>query len=102
MPRLLLLVPMLAAAMVGAWLARAAVVRWRDLKAAQTYELATEQRPLLLRAGGAVLCGICVTALTVALALEGRSGTQEARAVAAPRPAVPPSVGVARELPPVV
>ncbi|KQV18821.1 hypothetical protein [Kitasatospora sp. Root107] len=79
MPRPLLVVPLVLALAVGFWLTRAALVRWRDLKSAQTYELVAEQRPLLLRAGGAVLCGMCVTALTVAVALDGR-GVHPARA----------------------
>jgi len=89
MPRPLLVVPLLVAAVAGSWLARAALARWRDLRSAQTYELAAEQRPLLLRAGGAVVCGMCVTALMVVLALDGR-GTglaQQARAAAETAPA---------------
>lgn len=89
MPRPLLVVPLLAAALAGLWLARAALARWRDLKTAQTYELAAEQRPLLLRVGGAMVCGMCVAALTVAVVLDGRGlrAVQEARVVAAPAPA---------------
>lgn len=101
MPRPLLVVPLVLALVAACWLTRAALVRWRDLKAAQTYELAAEQRPLLLRVGGAVLCGMCVTALTVAVALDGR-GVQPARAAAvvAERPAAAPLASP--ELPPVV
>ncbi|MFD0571447.1 hypothetical protein ACFQ0T_22410 [Kitasatospora gansuensis] len=103
MPRPLLVVPLVLALVGGFWLTRAALVRWRDLKSAQTYELVAEQRPLLLRAGGAVLCGMCVTALTVAVALDGR-GVRPARAaaVAAERPAAPPMASPSAELPPVV
>ncbi|WP_354641329.1 hypothetical protein [Kitasatospora camelliae] len=91
--RPLLLVPLLCAALAGGWLARTAVLRWRDLRSAQTYELAAELRPVLLRAGGAAVCGMCVTAFTVALAVSGQPGTtpltaaEAARAAAAPRPA---------------
>ncbi|WP_405018274.1 alpha/beta hydrolase-fold protein [Kitasatospora sp. NBC_00070] len=103
MPRPLLVVPLVLALVVGFWLTRAALVRWRDLKSAQTYELVAEQRPLLIRAGGAVLCGMCVTALTVAVALDGR-GAHPARAAAVPaeRPAAPPLASPSPELPPVV
>ncbi|WP_380285865.1 hypothetical protein [Kitasatospora purpeofusca] len=65
MVRSLLLVPLLAAAGGGVWLARGALLRWRDLRAAETYELAGEQRPMLLRAAGAMVCGVCVTVLTL-------------------------------------
>ena len=119
MPRPLLVVPLLAAVVVGLWLARSALRRWRDLKAAQTYDLAAEQRPLPLRAGGAVLCGMCVTALTVALTLDGRGlrTLQEVRADAVPAlpaaqasarpeapapPARPTPAAAASELPPVL
>ncbi|GAA2817273.1 hypothetical protein GCM10010441_47310 [Kitasatospora paracochleata] len=99
-----LAVPLLIAALLGWRLARAAAVRWRDLRAAQRYEISAEARPLLLRAGGAVLCLMCVTALGVALLVGGRPGdaaasaaisastsaADEARAAAAPRPAAPP------------
>ncbi|WP_457032003.1 alpha/beta hydrolase-fold protein [Kitasatospora sp. P5_F3] len=114
MPRPLLVVLLVLALAVGFWLTRAALVRWRDLKSAQTYELVAEQRPLLLRAGGAVLCGMCVTALTVAVALDGR-GVHPARAAvvvaaeraaaeraAADHPAAPPVAAASPELPPVV
>ncbi|MEU9127836.1 alpha/beta hydrolase-fold protein [Kitasatospora sp. NPDC048540] len=94
MLRPLLVVPLLISALAAAWLARGALLRWRDLRAAQTYELTAEQRPMLLRAGGAVLCGMCVTALAVALLLSGRSVrgvADEALATAGPRPAAPPA-----------
>ncbi|MFE6866873.1 hypothetical protein ACFVFS_09965 [Kitasatospora sp. NPDC057692] len=69
MVRSLLLVPLLAAAGGGVWLARGALLRWRDLRAAATYELAGEQRPMLVRAAGAMVCGVCVTVLTLLTAL---------------------------------
>ncbi|MFJ9946644.1 hypothetical protein [Kitasatospora sp. NPDC091207] len=65
----LLVVPLLAAAAGGIWLARGALLRWRDLRAAETYELTGDQRPMLLRAAGAMVCGVCVTALTLLTAL---------------------------------
>ncbi|GAA2138613.1 hypothetical protein GCM10009760_20050 [Kitasatospora kazusensis] len=101
MSRPLLVVPLLASVVVGLWLARSALRRWRDLKSAQTYELSSEQRPLLLRAGGAVLCGMCATALTVALTLDGRGlpSLQEARALAAPEP-LPAASQASRPAPP--
>ncbi|AUY51028.1 hypothetical protein [Streptomyces sp. CB01881] len=69
MVRSLLVVPLLAAAGGGVWLARGALLRWRDLRAAETYELTGDQRPMLLRAAGAMVCGVCVTALTLLTAL---------------------------------
>ncbi|MFF7452914.1 hypothetical protein [Kitasatospora sp. NPDC008115] len=69
MVRSLLVVPLLAAAGGGVWLARGALLRWRDLRAAETYELAGEHRPMLLRAAGAMVCGVCVTVLTLLTAL---------------------------------
>ncbi|GAA2991157.1 hypothetical protein GCM10010519_26010 [Streptomyces lactacystinicus] len=81
MVRSLLVIPLLAAALGGIWLARGAQHRWRDLRAAETYELAGDRWPMLLRAAGAMVCGVCVTALTVLTTLGafgglGR-GTQE-------------------------
>ncbi|MFJ1704432.1 hypothetical protein [Kitasatospora sp. NPDC088346] len=109
MPRPLLMVPLVISALAAGWLARAALLRWRDLRAAQTYELTAEQRPVLLRAGAAVVCVICVTALAVAVALGGRpsrSVAEESGPDAGPRPAAPPAPDGARptttELPPVV
>ncbi|GAA2123055.1 hypothetical protein GCM10009759_73920 [Kitasatospora saccharophila] len=81
MPRSLLVLSLLVAAVAGSWLARSAMVRWRDLRAAQTYELAAEARPVLVRAGAAVLCLTCVSALGVAVLLGERGGV--VRAVAA-------------------
>ncbi|MEV7182747.1 hypothetical protein [Kitasatospora sp. NPDC093102] len=65
MVRSLLVIPLLAAALGGIWLARGAQLRWRDLRAAETYELTGERWPMLVRAAGAMVCGVCVTALTV-------------------------------------
>ncbi|MFI9360422.1 hypothetical protein ACIG5E_05095 [Kitasatospora sp. NPDC053057] len=85
MVRPLLVIPLLVAAVGGIWLARGALQRWRDLRAAATYELAGERWPMLVRAGGAMVCGVCVTALTVLTALGAfgglsRSGTGADRA----------------------
>ncbi|MEU1286445.1 hypothetical protein [Kitasatospora sp. NPDC005856] len=74
MVRSLLVIPLLAAALGGIWLARGAQQRWRDLRAAETYELAGDRWPMLLRAAGAMLCGVCVTALTVLTALGAFGG----------------------------
>ncbi|MFJ4677207.1 hypothetical protein [Kitasatospora sp. NPDC088783] len=88
MPRSLLVLLLLVAAVAGSWLARAAMVRWRDLRSAQTYELAAEVRPVLVRAGAAGLCLMCVSALGVAVLLGERGGAGRAVAVvAADRPA---------------
>ncbi|MER7847993.1 hypothetical protein ABTZ03_29070 [Kitasatospora sp. NPDC096077] len=74
MVRPLLVIPLLAAAVGGIWLARGALQRWRDLQAAATYELAGDRWPMLARAGGAMVCGVCVTALTVLTALGAFGG----------------------------
>ncbi|MEV7772726.1 hypothetical protein [Kitasatospora sp. NPDC086791] len=74
MVRLLLVIPLLAAALGGIWLARGALQRWHDLRAAETYELAGDRWPMLLRAGGAMICGVCVTALTLLTALGAFGG----------------------------
>ncbi|MFF4380376.1 hypothetical protein [Kitasatospora sp. NPDC001547] len=74
MVRSLLVIPLLAAALGGVWLARGARQRWRDLRAAETYELAGDRWPMLLRAGGAMVCGVCVTALTVLTAFGAFGG----------------------------
>ncbi|MFJ6379622.1 hypothetical protein ACIQI7_06360 [Kitasatospora sp. NPDC092039] len=74
MVRSLLVIPLLAAALGGVWLARGARQRWRDLRAAETYELAGDRWPMLLRAGGAMVCGMCVTALTVLTAFGAFGG----------------------------
>ncbi|WP_316522735.1 hypothetical protein [Kitasatospora brasiliensis] len=74
MVRSLLVIPLLAAALGGIWLARGAQQRWRDLRAAETYELAGDRWPMLLRAAGAMLCGVGVTALTVLTALGAFGG----------------------------
>ncbi|MFB7666840.1 alpha/beta hydrolase-fold protein [Kitasatospora sp. NPDC056138] len=96
MTRPLLVVPLLVAAVAGTWLLRSAFLRWRDLRVAQTYELAAEQRPLLLRVGGAMVCGMCVTALAVTVSLDGRAGRSvqqaaPAAATAERSPAPPPA-----------
>ncbi|MFJ2865152.1 hypothetical protein [Kitasatospora sp. NPDC087314] len=74
MVRSLLVIPLLAAALGGIWLARGALQRWRDLRAAQTYELAGDRWPMLVRAAGAMVCGVCVTALTLLTALGAFGG----------------------------
>ncbi|MER7673917.1 hypothetical protein ABTY61_36405 [Kitasatospora sp. NPDC096128] len=74
MVRPLLVIPLLAAAVGGIWLARGALQRWRDLRAAATYELAGDRWPMLVRAGGAMVCGVCVTALTLLTALGAFGG----------------------------
>ncbi|MFD8704424.1 hypothetical protein ACFV1W_17675 [Kitasatospora sp. NPDC059648] len=86
MVRPLLVIPLLAAALGGIWLARGALQRWRDLRAAEAYELAGDRWPMLVRAGGAMVCGVCVTALTLLTALGAfgalsgkRGGADQAR-----------------------
>ncbi|MFD7826299.1 hypothetical protein ACFV6I_02345, partial [Kitasatospora sp. NPDC059803] len=74
MVRSLLVIPLLMAALGGIWLARGALQRWRDLRAAATYELAGERWPMLVRAAGAMICGVCVTALTLLTALGAFGG----------------------------
>ncbi|MEU4113367.1 hypothetical protein AB0F71_02555 [Kitasatospora sp. NPDC028055] len=74
MVRPLLVIPLLAAALGGLWLARGALQRWRDLQSAATYELAGDRWPMLVRAGGAMVCGVCVTALTLLTALGAFGG----------------------------
>ncbi|WP_030240898.1 hypothetical protein [Streptomyces sp. NRRL S-350] len=74
MVRSLLVIPLLAAALGGIWLARGALLRWRDLRAAETYELAGDRWPMLVRAAGAMVCGVCVTALTLLTALGAFGG----------------------------
>ncbi|MEE1786994.1 hypothetical protein PUR71_29420 [Streptomyces sp. SP17BM10] len=74
MVRSLLVIPLLAAALGGLWLARGAHQRWRDLRAAQVYELAGDRWPMLLRAAGAMVCGVCVTALTLLTAFGAFGG----------------------------
>ncbi len=98
MLRSLLYVLLPAATAGGVWLARGALLRWRDLRAAQTYELAGDQRPMLLRAAGAALCGVCVTALAVLTAVGATGGrttgaglpVEEVRAATGPRQPAPP------------
>ncbi|MFJ9772553.1 hypothetical protein ACIRVF_15115 [Kitasatospora sp. NPDC101157] len=79
MVRPLLVIPLLAAALGGIWLARGALQRWRDLRAAETYELAGDRLPMLVRAGGAMICGVCVTALTLLTALGAFGGLSRNR-----------------------
>ncbi|MGW3042488.1 hypothetical protein ACWC9T_21180 [Kitasatospora sp. NPDC001159] len=79
MVRPLLVIPLLAAAVGGIWLARGALQRWRDLRAAKTYELAGDRWPMLLRAAGAMVCGVCVTALTLLTALGAFGGLGRGR-----------------------
>ncbi|MFH9354436.1 hypothetical protein [Kitasatospora sp. NPDC017646] len=74
MVRPLLVIPLLVAAVGGLWLARGARQRWRDLRAAATYELPGDRWPMLMRAGGAMVCGVCVTALTLLTALGAFGG----------------------------
>ncbi|GAA2816311.1 hypothetical protein RMN57_18545 [Kitasatospora sp. CM 4170] len=96
MVRSLLVIPLLAAAAGGVWLARGALLRWRDLRAAETYELTGDQRPMLMRAAGAMVCGVFVTLLTVLTALGtfGVFGSSESRSGAAEL-AVDPADGTA-------
>ncbi|MFD8594670.1 hypothetical protein ACFV1L_06690 [Kitasatospora sp. NPDC059646] len=106
MPRSLLVLLLLVAAVAGSWSARAAMLRWRDLRSAQTYELAAEVRPVLVRAGAAALCLTCVSALGVAVLLGDRPGRGAARqavaAVGAEQPvlAAPPEPVPASSAPP--
>ncbi|WP_033218464.1 hypothetical protein [Kitasatospora phosalacinea] len=95
MPRSLLVLSLLVAAVAGSWLARSAMVRWRDLRSAQTYELAAEARPVLVRAGAAALCLTCVSALGVAVLLGERGGRGEVRTVAAEAGSADRAVGAA-------
>ncbi|MFF0389264.1 hypothetical protein ACFYS8_11275 [Kitasatospora sp. NPDC004615] len=92
MPRSLLFLLLLVAAVAGGWLARSAMSRWRDLRAAQTYELAAEARPVLVRAGAAVVCLMCVSALGVAVLPGvdfGRVAVRQAGAVVVAERSVP-------------
>jgi hypothetical protein len=65
---LLLLVPVL---LTAGRLARGALRDWRGERAARTYELAADLRPVLLRLGGVLLCGAVATALAAAALLTG-------------------------------
>lgn len=108
MPRPFLALLLLLVLLLGYWLARGALNRWRDQRAAVTYELAADLRPTVLRAGGAVLCAIVATALGVAAVLGGRgvpgfgagvlgrtgaAGTGVVGPEAAHRPEAPPAAG---------
>ncbi|WP_051966927.1 hypothetical protein [Kitasatospora mediocidica] len=108
MPRSSLLLLLLPILLLGFWLARGALNRWRDQRAAVTYEMSADLRPAMLRAGGAVLCGMCATALAVAAVLGGRGvlggvgaggpGSAGAKAPGAggvQRPEAPPTPGLA-------
>ncbi|GAA1269659.1 hypothetical protein GCM10009665_67640 [Kitasatospora nipponensis] len=98
MPRLVLVLLLLPVLLLGVRLARSAVTRLRGERAAQTYELGVDLRPVLVRAGGALLCGVCATALAVVALLNGRGlpsagnlrVTAAAGAVGAPDPAARP------------
>ncbi|MQS13433.1 hypothetical protein F7Q99_14435 [Streptomyces kaniharaensis] len=117
MVRSLLVIPLLAAALGGLWLARGAHQRWRDLRAAESYELAGDRWPMLLRAAGAMVCGVCVTALTLLTAVGAFGGLsrtdQEPAEKAEPavdaaagagtrQPAAPPADEAARPVAPAV
>ncbi|MDH6111450.1 hypothetical protein P3T36_004604 [Kitasatospora sp. MAP12-15] len=108
MPRPFLALLLLLVLLLGYWLARGALNRWRDQRAAVTYELAADLRPTVLRAGGAMICAIFATALAVAVLLGGRglpglragvlgaAGAARTGAVgpaAAHRPEAPPAAG---------
>ncbi|MEU9078517.1 hypothetical protein ACFYUY_14515 [Kitasatospora sp. NPDC004745] len=104
MVRPLLVIPLLAAALGGIWLARGALQRWRDLRAAETYELAGDRWPMLLRAAGAMVCGVCVTALTLLTALGAFGGfghgdrpTDRAESAVDAAETVPSAVAAARQ-----
>ncbi|MCX4748140.1 hypothetical protein OG455_21935 [Kitasatospora sp. NBC_01287] len=75
MPRPLLLLPALVVVLLLAcWLAHGALSRWRGERAARTYELTADLRPVVLRLLGAVCCGMCATGLAVAAVLGGHRG----------------------------
>ncbi|PBC78920.1 hypothetical protein BX265_3711 [Streptomyces sp. TLI_235] len=91
MSRPLLVVPLLAAAAAGLRFGRSTLTGWRDLRAARTYGLTAEQRPLLLRAAAALVCLVGAAVLAAAV-LPGRAPggwgrAQHVRAEAAPTPA---------------
>ncbi|MFD7642421.1 hypothetical protein ACFV4P_17375 [Kitasatospora sp. NPDC059795] len=93
---LLVLLLLVVAVVAGVRLARAAVSRWRDLRAARTYGLAVESHPVLVRVGAAALCLTCVGALGVVALMgersSGRVAVRHAAAqVGAERPAPVPS-----------
>ncbi|MDH6137040.1 hypothetical protein P3T37_006471 [Kitasatospora sp. MAA4] len=102
MPRSTLLLLLLPILLLGYWLARGALNRWRDQRSAVTYEITADLRPAMLRAGGAVLCGMCATALAVAAVLgsrgvlggagaAGAGGAQSLQDGTAQRPEAPPT-----------
>jgi hypothetical protein len=92
MSRPLLLTMSAVVLAAGCWLAMGALGRWRGERAALAYELAAEMRPVLLRLGTALLCGLGATALAVAAVLSGH-GFQGARRLATRPPAVAPPAG---------
>ncbi|MGF1432519.1 hypothetical protein, partial [Kitasatospora sp. LaBMicrA B282] len=84
MPRpLFLLSAFVPVLLLACWLAQSALRRWRGERAARTYELAADPRPVVLRAAGALCCGVCATGLAVAAVLGGHPGRGGARPVAA-------------------
>ncbi|MFJ2575941.1 hypothetical protein [Kitasatospora aureofaciens] len=99
MVRSLLVIPLLAAALGGLWLARGAHQRWRDLRSAEAYELAGDRWPMLVRAAGAMVCGVCVTALTLLTALGAFGGLSrtDQEAVEKAEPAVDAASAVGAE-----
>ncbi|WP_329565319.1 hypothetical protein [Kitasatospora sp. NBC_01266] len=75
MPRpLFLLSALVPVLLLACWLARAALSRWRGERAARTYELTADLRPVVLRLLGAVGCGLCAAGLAVAAVLGAQAG----------------------------
>ncbi|MDH6117078.1 hypothetical protein ABH930_000497 [Kitasatospora sp. GAS204A] len=103
MPRPLLLLALVPVVLLACWLAHGALSRWRGERAARTYELTTDPRPMVLRLVGAACCGMCATGLAVAAVLGGHPGARggarqvgveaaaDARAVRAAPPAERPA-----------
>ncbi|MFI9269613.1 hypothetical protein ACIGXM_02625 [Kitasatospora sp. NPDC052896] len=84
MPRQLFVLLLLLLLLPGFVLARSAFGRWRDQRAAVTYELVADPRPTLMRAAGAALCLVCAVVLVVGSVLSWRTsagGAQSADAV---------------------
>ncbi|MDH6138317.1 hypothetical protein P3T35_000294 [Kitasatospora sp. GP30] len=75
----------------GCWLAREALGRWREERGALAYELVAEMRPVVLRLGGALLCGLGATSLAVAALLTGDQPAGGTRRPSAESPAVLPT-----------
>ena len=94
----LLAVTVLIAAGGGTWLARDALLRRRDLRAAQIYELTGDRRPMLLTAAGAALCAAVLVVLAVLTAVGAVGGREivaappadEGRAATVSKQAAPP------------